>query len=719
MDKKSNTKIVCPFCNKGFKEPEDLFIHVENVHSDIIPEGIVSGAHFLYFNRTNKLHGQCVMCKKPTDWNSVTNKYHRFCDNPKCKERYVEEFKKRMIGKYGKTTLLNDPDQQRKMLANRSISGTYKWSDGKNLSYTGTYEKDFLQFLDVLMNFDSNDIMTPSPHTYYYEYEGERKFYIPDAFIPSLNLEIEIKDGGDNPNTHGKIVAVDKVKERLKDDVMKSQRVVSYIKLVNKEYGPFFDFLNIAKSNFIKGFENKPIFITESIGDVKASCLHCGSLIGYTDDWDNSGICYKCGNKYNEKPSNDNDIVTENTIKTVDDTYLNFDKWKTGANNVLFITGLSGSGKSSLSKDLAKEHNAVYIEMDLIYTIPNFIRSSAYGENLSEGEKLIKEIFDDNDLWGYNVFEKGAKPKLLEKCFKLLYKYTKENPNRLFIFECIHIYYGYDFLEKIIDKKNTPLIIKGVSALKSTNRKLKRYYSSSFFNLIKDLCINSIEDYEYELKANIHDDKILQEYRKKHQVFPVTENITIGTKKTIVKKENIKENIGCMAPIVAADEGPLEKDYLEETQDIDFLNNSQIYIIIRTPHVRKTLNKINILNVTDDQTEIIVSQSNGAKCTMLKRNRLHNRLSIYDSNFKYAKCDEYIEIRYTVGCSVDNLSLVYDKLIDQLLEIDLIMFGFIQTVEYDSEKDKLRFINKLLGEKFMKSFYVNACDRKNNEKEMI
>ena len=46
------------------------------------------------------------------------------------------------------------------------------------------------------MNFDSDDVMTPSPHTYYYEYGGEKKFYIPDVYIPSLNLEIEIKQGG-------------------------------------------------------------------------------------------------------------------------------------------------------------------------------------------------------------------------------------------------------------------------------------------------------------------------------------------------------------------------------------------------------------------------------------------------------------------------------------------------------------------------------------------
>jgi hypothetical protein len=169
-----------------------------------------------------------------------------------------------MIGKYGKVTLLNDPEQQRKMLANRKISGVYRWTDGGETTYTGSYELSFLEFLDQIMNYNSSDIIAPSPHTYYYEYEGEKHFYIPDFFIPSLNLEIEIKDGGDNSNMHPKIQAVDKVKENLKDQVMKSNsKNFNYLKIVNKDNKRFFKYLEIAKKQFFEGIE-KPIFMTES-----------------------------------------------------------------------------------------------------------------------------------------------------------------------------------------------------------------------------------------------------------------------------------------------------------------------------------------------------------------------------------------------------------------------------------------------------------------------
>lgn len=251
----------CPICDRVYKEPESLYLHIEDKHSNIIPPGY-SGARYLYYLKTKKTHGNCIICKKPTTWNEKTNKYNRFCENPECKAEYRRIFQSRMIGKYGKTTLLNDPEQQKKMLANRKISGKYKMGENE-ITYTGSYELDFLRMLDKLMEWDPNDIMAPSPHTYWYTYKGEPHFYIPDFYIPSLNLEIEIKDGGDNPNNHHKIQAVDKEKEKLKDEVMKTSPV-SYIKVVNKEYGTFFSFLKKAKENFINGKENEKIYILEN-----------------------------------------------------------------------------------------------------------------------------------------------------------------------------------------------------------------------------------------------------------------------------------------------------------------------------------------------------------------------------------------------------------------------------------------------------------------------
>ena len=143
---KQKRRIYCKFCDYFCYSPEDYVSHLEKHHEELIPEDM-DAWQFSYYLRTGKTHGNCVMCKKPTKWNPKTHKYNRFCENKKCKEAYRELFKKRMIGRYGKTTLLNDPEQQRKMLANRKISGKYLWRDHVHETpYTGSYEKSFLEF---------------------------------------------------------------------------------------------------------------------------------------------------------------------------------------------------------------------------------------------------------------------------------------------------------------------------------------------------------------------------------------------------------------------------------------------------------------------------------------------------------------------------------------------------------------------------------------------
>lgn len=260
-DTMAKRKIKCPFCDTYFIDMDGFVSHLDKKHHDSIPQDQTAW-QYAYFLHTGKDHGNCVMCKSVTGWNESTHKYNRFCDNPKCKEKYIQMFQDRMIGKYGKTTLLNDPEQQKKMLANRKISGEYEWSDHVHkFPYTGSYELEFLKFLDLDMMYDPEDIMAPSPHTYNYQFEGKTHFYIPDFFISSLNLEVEIKDGGDNPNNHWKIQEVDKKKERAKDLVMQSnKKLFNYIKVTNKDHDKFLRYLMVAKQRFLEE-DNSPIFM--------------------------------------------------------------------------------------------------------------------------------------------------------------------------------------------------------------------------------------------------------------------------------------------------------------------------------------------------------------------------------------------------------------------------------------------------------------------------
>lgn len=233
----------CPLCKKKYTEKFALYDHMEVEHPADL-NGLPPSQ--IYFNLRNRYplykgNGKCVMTGKPTKFNTTTERYERFFDE-KAKEKYREEFKKRMYKVHGKETLLKDPEHQKKMLKNRKISGEYTWSDGKTkFDYTGTYEKDFLNFLDKQLDWENpNDIMAPGP-TFIYKHKGEKHFYIPDFYISSLDLIIEIK-ASDNKHYRQRDIGM----ERAKDSAMEETKH-RYLKVMDKKYNNFMNLLEDIK----------------------------------------------------------------------------------------------------------------------------------------------------------------------------------------------------------------------------------------------------------------------------------------------------------------------------------------------------------------------------------------------------------------------------------------------------------------------------------------
>lgn len=249
MSNQRQKTVTCKICGKKYIGKQALIDHIEKSHSASIPEGFTAARYENYL-RTGKTEGRCIYCHKPTGWNPVTGKYNRMCGSDACKKKAYDLAQKNYIGKHGKVYSINNPEQQKKMVYGRKNSGEYVFVDaetGKKYKamYDSSYGKDFFEMLDTFLGWNGADIIAPSPHTYYYTYEGKEHFYIPDAYSTSLNLEIELKDGGDNPNMHPKIQSVDKVKEKLKDEVMESLKdQVNYIKICNKDYSGFFALLS-------------------------------------------------------------------------------------------------------------------------------------------------------------------------------------------------------------------------------------------------------------------------------------------------------------------------------------------------------------------------------------------------------------------------------------------------------------------------------------------
>lgn len=229
---KTSKKYACPFCD--FKAMRvDLVAHVDKNHEEMIPEGY-SAARCVYDAINGKNYGTCMICKcKVYNWNDKINRYYNLCDKPSCRAEVRRNALERHMRVYNKPTLLNDPEHQEKMLANRKISGTYTFKDGGKVGYTGKYEKNALEFMDLVLDIPSKDIQTPGP-VLEYEYNGEIHKWITDIYYIPANLLIEVKDGGKNPNNRS--MESYREKQVAKETMVTNLGTYNYLRLTDNNF---------------------------------------------------------------------------------------------------------------------------------------------------------------------------------------------------------------------------------------------------------------------------------------------------------------------------------------------------------------------------------------------------------------------------------------------------------------------------------------------------
>lgn len=267
----------CPYCQDRHIR-KDLIDHIDKEHEELIPDGFEAAQVVYDIVNNTKGAGRCRVCGSSTKWNSGAKRYDVLCENPRCKQKMREEYQKNMIKVHGTYNILTDDEQQKKMLANRSISGTYRFSDGGVVNYTGSYEKKFLEFADKVMQITSKDIMAPGP-TLEYEMDGKKHFYITDFLYIPYNLIIEVKDGGSNPNNKdSKGMRSSRQRTIEKEKLITDRGEFNYLRLTDNQFVQLLEIFMEIKKALLEGDDGKIVKINESAKDNgPKECTKCGS----------------------------------------------------------------------------------------------------------------------------------------------------------------------------------------------------------------------------------------------------------------------------------------------------------------------------------------------------------------------------------------------------------------------------------------------------------
>lgn len=194
----------------------------------------------------------------------------------------------------------------------------------------------------------------------------------------------------------------------------------------------------------------------------------------------------KDGKRINVECSSDG-TVNESVITDAPNLYYrNVDKWVSGKHQILFITGASASGKSTLANAIAEESDAEIIHLD--YISNTYKRGQEWFEKRRNQTKLSGhsdkphildfEYFDSHpdDPWGQiSIDDEDANQKVLSNYIQWLYARISSDDkykNTKFIIEGIQIALADSIVEFYRDKA---LIVVETPTLTAHVRKITRF----------------------------------------------------------------------------------------------------------------------------------------------------------------------------------------------------------------------------------------------------
>lgn len=166
-------------------------------------------------------------------------------------------------------------------------------------------------------------------------------------------------------------------------------------------------------------------------------------------------------------------VLDESLIFSKDRIELNLSNWAPGKNNILYVTGLSGSGKTTYSEELEKAGEGVIFELDGLFLCYD-----------SSNRGIIKRLEREDDDYKYHTPKSKVTRKQFKRWINSVIRYMHEDPETKYIVEGVQI---YEYPGPLVDFAHDPVVIIGTSVLKSIYRRIKRAEGNDRRNQLREL----------------------------------------------------------------------------------------------------------------------------------------------------------------------------------------------------------------------------------------
>lgn len=176
-------------------------------------------------------------------------------------------------------------------------------------------------------------------------------------------------------------------------------------------------------------------------------------------------------------------------LKTCAPIYYNLEKWDLTQSPLLLITGLSGAGKTTLAKKIAKRYHAICVSFDVL---------KFYPEASKESQMLLDIFLQDNPEIKKYICIKWAKTD------------SKNSNDILFNYYCNAF---FDFLIEYGQQHKKKIVLEGIQMF------VRMHPSKSIGLPIIIIRSSSIKSFFYKLKREVcQNSLVFQNLFKKHLI---------------------------------------------------------------------------------------------------------------------------------------------------------------------------------------------------------